>query len=145
MTSREEDTRAPHYVSPDPFDPWEVEQLTPQQERYFAASQLRLMWWKLARHRLAVASGVFLVLFFGGALFAELLAIYDPNSRHTEVIYAPPQGISLFHQGEFVGPHVQGMDYRLNMENLSREYTPNEGSRRDGRRHPVHVRPVARG
>lgn len=126
MTSREEDSRTPHYVSPDPFDPWEVEQLTPQQERYFAASQLRLMWWKLSRHRLAVASGVFLGLIFGCALFAELLATYDPGKRHTDFIYAPPQGISLFHQGKFVGPHVLGLDYRLNMENLFREYTPNE-------------------
>jgi peptide/nickel transport system permease protein len=46
-------------------------------------------------------------------------------SRNTEFIYAPPQTIHFFHDGAFVGPFVYGLDYRLNMETLKREYTPN--------------------
>ena len=46
-----------HYVSGAPFDPYSVERMSPEQERYFLASQWRMMWWKLKRHRLAVISG----------------------------------------------------------------------------------------
>jgi len=42
-----------HYVSPEPFDPYSVERLTPEQERFYLASQWRMMWWKFRRHRLA--------------------------------------------------------------------------------------------
>ena len=41
----------PHYVSPEPFDPMSVEAMTASQERYNQASQWRLMWWRLLRHR----------------------------------------------------------------------------------------------
>ena len=44
----------PRYVDTAPFDPYDVEQLTPEQERFYTASQWRLMWWKFQRHHLAV-------------------------------------------------------------------------------------------
>ncbi|MEM9030240.1 MAG: ABC transporter permease, partial [Pseudomonadota bacterium] len=47
------------------------------------------------------------------------------QTRHIDHIYAPPQSINLFHDGGFVGPFVYGYDYRLNLETLKREYTPN--------------------
>lgn len=112
-----------HYVSNEPFDPHSIEALTPEQERVYMASQWRLMWWKLKRHRLAVFCGVVLLLLYGSTLVSEIVAPYDLHTRHTDHIYAPPQGIRLFHDGSFVGPFVYGWDYRLNMENLKREYT----------------------
>ena len=45
-----------------PFDPYAVEHMSPEQERYYMASQWRMMWWKLKRHRLAVLSGAVLRL-----------------------------------------------------------------------------------
>jgi peptide/nickel transport system permease protein len=32
-----------HYVNPEPFDPTEAERLTPEQERFYTASQWQLM------------------------------------------------------------------------------------------------------
>src|SRR3546814_1984568 len=46
--------RLPHYVSEAPFDPYEVEKLTQQQERYYQASEWRIVWWRFRRHRVAV-------------------------------------------------------------------------------------------
>lgn len=115
--------RLPHFVSTAAFDPDVTERLTPAQERYFMATQWRLMWWKLRRHRLAVLSGIVLLLLYGSTLVAEVLAPYGLDSRHSFHIYAPPQSIHLFHEGEFVGPFVYGTSYRLNMETLKREYT----------------------
>jgi len=114
----------PHYVSPAPFDPEETEALTSEQERYYMASQWALMWAKLRRHRLAVAAGVVLALLYFSTLISEFLAPYGLHTRHTDFIYAPPQPIHLFDKGRFVGPFVYGLDYKLNMTNLRREYTP---------------------
>src|SRR3546814_3901080 len=74
------------------------------------ASQWRMMWWKLRRHRLAVVSGGFLALLYASVLISELIAPYALATRHTEFIYAPPQSVHLFHEGRFVGPHVLGLD-----------------------------------
>jgi len=114
--------RSRHYVSDEPFDPYSVEQLTPAQERYYLASQWQLMWWKLRRHRLAVACGILLLLMYGSVLISEILAPYDLHSRHTDYIYAPPQSVHLMHDGEFVGPFVYGWTYRLDMQTLQRQY-----------------------
>ena len=114
-----------HYVSTEPFDPRAIEALSPEQERYYLASQWRLMWWKLKRHRLAVISGGFLLVMYASILVSEVLAPYNLHTRHVDFIYAPPQSIHLFDKGKFVGPFVYGTTYRLNMENLKREYTEN--------------------
>src|SRR5262249_27019349 len=46
--------RAEHYVSPAPFDPYSVDAMTPAQERFYRAPPIKLMWWRLRRHRVAV-------------------------------------------------------------------------------------------
>jgi peptide/nickel transport system permease protein len=117
--------RLPHYVSPAPFDPYAVEAMTPEQERYFMASQWRMMWWKLRRHRLAVISGALLLFMYLAAAFCEFLAPYGLQTRNTDFIFAPPQRIHLWHEGAFVGPFTYGFDYRLDMRNLKRVYTEN--------------------
>lgn len=114
-----------HYVSPESFDPYSTEAMTPEQERYYLASQWQLMWWKLKRHRLAVISAVILLLAYGSTVVSEVLAPYNLHTRHIDYIYAPPQRIHFFHEGAWVGPFVYGWHYRLNMTNLKREYTPN--------------------
>jgi len=114
-----------HVVDTAPFDPIYDERLTPEQERYYMASQWRMMWWKLKRHRLAVVSGLFLVALYASVLISEILAPYALETRHTNHIYAPPQSIHVFHDGRFVGPYVLGLDYELDMRTLQRVYTPN--------------------
>ena len=113
-----------HYVSAKPFDPATVEQMSAAQERVYLASQWRLMWWKFRRHRVAVVSGIFLLVLYGSIFISEFLAPYNLHARHVEHIHAPPQALHLFHEGRFVGPFVYGMQYRLNRDNLRREYTP---------------------
>lgn len=112
-----------HFVSREPFDPYSVETLTPEQERYYLATQWQLMWWKLKRHRLAVASGILLLLLYLSILISEFLAPYALDSRHTQHIYAPPQSVHLFHEGEFVGPFVYGLKQTLDMTTMKRVYT----------------------
>ena len=111
-----------HYVSTAPFDVQSVKKLTPAQERIYLASQWRLMWWKFKRHRLAVVAGIVLLFFYGTIPFSEFLAPYDGGTRNTNFIRSPPQKIHLFHDGHFI-PHVRGETFRLNLQDLRREYT----------------------
>jgi peptide/nickel transport system permease protein len=113
-----------HEVDDQPFDPGGDIRPEGRQDKLAGASQWRMMWLKLRRHRLAVASGVLLLGLYLMILVCELVAPYNLHSRFTDHIYAPPQSIHLFQEGEFVGPYVYGYDYKLNMENLKREYTP---------------------
>ncbi|HET6468882.1 MAG TPA: ABC transporter permease [Geminicoccaceae bacterium] len=113
---------AERYIDPAPFDPQQTDQLTPEQERFYTASQWELMWWKFRRHKLAMVSLWFLGLLYFSILITEWLAPYDLHTRNIRFIYAPPQGVHLFHDGRLVGPFVYGYGYTLNMETLRREY-----------------------
>jgi peptide/nickel transport system permease protein len=124
-TGQSKDQRLEHWHSKEPFDPYSVEVLSPEQERFYMASQWQMMWWKFRRHRVAVISGIVLLLFYLSILISEFLAPYDLHTRHTKFIFAPPQSIHLFHDGEFVGPFVYGYKQRLNRETLKREYEVN--------------------
>lgn len=118
--------RLPHYVSDAPFDPYAVERMTPAQERFYMASEWRMMWWKLRRHRIAVLSGALLLIMYASILICEFLAPYDLDARNTDFIYAPPQRIRIFDNGRLVAPFVYGFDYRLDMNTLERVYTSND-------------------
>jgi peptide/nickel transport system permease protein len=119
----DDDPKLDHYVSEAPFDPRSIEALSPEQERYYMASQWQLMWWKFVRHRLALISGGFLLLMYGSILVSEFLAPYSLHTRNINAIYSPPQVMHMFHDGSFVGPFVYGTHYKLNLTNLRREYT----------------------
>jgi peptide/nickel transport system permease protein len=114
-----------HYVSDAPFDPYSVEKMTPEQERVFRASQLRLTWWKFKRHKLAVVSAVFLLALYFVITIVEVLAPYNLHTRNVDFIHAPPQRVRLFHDGSFVGPFVYGRDMTLDMNTLKRNYADN--------------------
>ncbi|MFD0914971.1 ABC transporter permease [Pseudahrensia aquimaris] len=115
----------PHFVSDAPFDLQSVEKLTPEQEKLYFASQLKLMWWKFKQHRVAVWSGWFLLILYASILFSEFLSPFNYQSRNTRHIYVPPQSVHFMHEGEFIGPFVYPIRQRMNMETGQREYTQN--------------------
>jgi peptide/nickel transport system permease protein len=113
-----------HYVSTASYDPYAVERMTPAQERFYVASQWRMVWWKLRRHRVAVVAGAILLAMYLGVMICEFLAPYGVDSRNTDFIYAPPQTVHIFDHGRLVAPYVLGFDYHLDMKRLERIYTP---------------------
>lgn len=118
-----------HWVSDKPFDPHATSALSPEQEKFFLASQWKLIWWKFKRHRIAMLSAAFLIFTYGVAIFAEFFSPYALDTRHTDKIYSPPQSVYWFHEGEFVGPYVYGWSYELNMDKLIREYEEDRSQR----------------
>jgi peptide/nickel transport system permease protein len=116
------DQPLPHYVSAAPFDAYSISKLSPEQEKAALASQWRLMWLKFRRHKLAVWSGAFLVAVYAVALFCEVFAPYDSQTRNTDFVRAPPQRVHLFHDGALVGPFVYGYRMKLDIDTLRRDY-----------------------
>ena len=114
-----------HFVTTEPFEPYKAEKLTPEQEHFYSASQWQIMWWKFKRHRIALISGVILLLIYGSTLVSEVIAPYNLDSRDTKHIYAPPQRIHLFHEGRLVGPFVYGYAMELDLTTMKRAYAPN--------------------
>ncbi len=112
-----------HYVSTAPFDPHSVDVMTEEQSRIYQASQLRLMWWKFKKHRLALFSLYFLAFLYATIAIVEFLAPYNLHTRNVDFIHSPPQRIHMFHDGKFVGPFVYGRTMALDMDTLRRIYT----------------------
>jgi peptide/nickel transport system permease protein len=113
----------PHFVSRAPYDADAAEPMSAEQRRFYSASQWTLMWLKLRRHRLAVASGIFLLLLYLAAALAEIIAPYDLHARHTDYLFAPPQRVHLFHDGAYVGPFVYRQSVQLDLDNMRWDYS----------------------
>ncbi|MFN3972121.1 MAG: ABC transporter permease [Gemmobacter sp.] len=112
-----------HYVSSAAFDPQSVERAA--SSAMAEASQFKLMWWRFKRHRLALISGVFLVIIYASTLISEFLAPYHLHTRNVDAIYAPPQSVRIFREGALVAPYVYGRTMALDMDTLRRVYTDN--------------------
>ncbi|MDA0704432.1 MAG: ABC transporter permease [Proteobacteria bacterium] len=125
-TRRRDEDHLDHYVSKAPFDPYTREVMSEEQERYYLASQWQLMWWKLRRHRVAVASGLILLAIYGMALFAEIVAPYNLHTRNTDRLFFKPQEIHFSHDGAFVGPFVYAVKKQRDMKLLKWDYVPDE-------------------
>lgn len=124
----------PHYVRDEPFDPYAIEELNEEQKRLSKASQSRLIWWAFLRHKPAVISLWILIVFCLLALFAEVAAPFALNKRHIDHIYAPPQTVRIFHNGELRSPFVYGWTMELDLEMLKRNYFVNKDHI-----HPIHL------
>ncbi len=122
----ERDDGHTHYVNPAPFNPYSVEQLTPEQERYYQASQWRIMWWKFKRHKLALISFYFLLILYGAILISEFLAPYHLQTKNRKFLFSPPQSVHLFHEGEFIGPFVYGYNFSRDPVTLKPLYEVDE-------------------
>lgn len=119
---------ADHYVNPAPFDPHTHKALTAEEERFYRASSLKLIWWKFKTHRVAVVSALFLVALYAMLPFVEVVAPYSLTKRHGDFLYAPPQGVHLFHEGSFVGPFVYPYAFKFDLDKFQRTYAVDRGT-----------------
>jgi peptide/nickel transport system permease protein len=90
-------------------------------ERIYAASQWRLMWWRLRKHRLAMVAGGVLILFYLVAISAEFLATSDPLESSARLGLMPPQPIHLF-DGWKLKPHVYAIKGKRDPRTFQRVY-----------------------
>lgn len=90
------------YVDDEPFDP--VANIQTLERQDLDAPAWLLIWRKFRKHKLGLVSGIFLLLCYLMLPVAGFIAPYTPNERNSDYLYAPPQSINLFHEGEFGRP-----------------------------------------
>ncbi|MEZ4868838.1 MAG: ABC transporter permease [Caldilineaceae bacterium] len=94
-------------------------------EKLYRASQWQLMFWKLRRHRLAIISGVILILLYLVALFAPFVAPYK-GDRRSEYLNLPPQRLHFrdSQTGQIgLRPFIYGLEKKRNPDTLALEFT----------------------
>jgi peptide/nickel transport system permease protein len=74
---------------------------TEAEERVSIASNWRLVWWRFRKNRLAVASGVVLVLFYVVVAFPGFFATHDPEATEASRAFIPVTGVSFRDAGGF--------------------------------------------
>jgi peptide/nickel transport system permease protein len=94
----------PRYVSEEPYDAVDQRQILDRVD--LDAPTRVLVWRRFRRHRLGVVCLVFLALVYAMLPFVEPLAPYPPNTIEEDSIYTPPQGLHLWHAGDFIGLHT---------------------------------------
>lgn len=104
--------------------------VTEAEERIAVASQRQLIWWRFRRHRVAVVSGVIVLLFYLVAIFADTLAITPPWDTNASRSYIPPQAIHWFDNGRF-RPHVYGLKGKRDLRTFKLSYAPDPSEKRD--------------
>jgi peptide/nickel transport system permease protein len=66
-----------------------------EDEKVYVASSLQLTWWKFRKHKLALVSGVVIILFYLVGALCEFVAPYDPNAKFAKYKLSPPSSIHL--------------------------------------------------
>ena len=85
-----------------------VNETAAEQERYYIASQWRLMGLKFRRHRLATVAAPVLAVLYLGALLADVVAPYSPLQRFPDYVRSPPNAIRWFATGELAAAGARG-------------------------------------
>jgi peptide/nickel transport system permease protein len=93
---------------------------TTEAESYYTASQAQLMWWRFRKHKLAIVSGVIVILYYLIVIFCEMIAPYSKEYNKKEYALAPPQHIRFIDgEGRFhLRPFVFGIQKTVNQETL---------------------------
>ena len=91
-------------------------------ERLYVASQWQLMWWRFRKHRLAMAAGAVVALFYLVAAGADFLATTDPNLSDARRSLMPPQRVYWF-DGWLFRPHVYAVTGKRDLRTFKRVYT----------------------
>jgi peptide/nickel transport system permease protein len=113
----------------EPIGPRPGEDVRPENEaRAFVASQWQLMWWRFREHKVALISGIVVILIYLVALFAEFLAPYTPDVVSAQYLYAPPQTLHLFDttDGFKFAPYVFGYKSEVDAAAGRRTFTIDE-------------------
>ena len=86
------------------------------------------MWWRFRRHRLAVASGIVLALFYVVAVGAEFFATSEPGLPEAARSLMPRQTIHWFDGWKF-SPHAFGVSGHRDLKTFKRVYEVDAGEK----------------
>jgi len=86
---------------------------TEKEAQVYVAPQWKLVWWKFRKHKVALVSGVIVILIYLVAILVDVLSPFPPGKTDSKFLYAPPQTLHFFdEQGRF-GPYVNGYTSKI--------------------------------
>ncbi|MGH2532795.1 MAG: ABC transporter permease [Thermomicrobiales bacterium] len=97
--------------------------LAERRQQAAVESQWHLMWRRFRKHRLALAAGVVISLFYLVVLVPGFFAYADPLASEAERSLLPPQRIRFFDDGAF-RPHVYALQGARDPATFKRVYVP---------------------
>ena len=105
--------------------------VTEAEARVAVATQRQLIWWRFRKHRLAVVSGIIVLVFYAVAAFADFIAYAEPFDTEASRSYIPPQPIHWFDaQGHF-HPQVYALKGKRDLRTFKLSYAPDPSEPRD--------------
>ncbi len=89
------------------------------------ATQWQLMWWKFSKHKLAMISAGIIFLYYMVAIFAEFFAPWDRTQYNAEYVYAPPQPLHIYDDGDF-GLYVNSLTFERDPRSLKKIWSTDD-------------------
>jgi len=93
-----------------------------EEEELNVASQWRLMWWRFRKHKMAMYSGVILLIFYILFPLAEFVGIGDPAELNTDYHYLRPQALKW----DGMTPYVLGIEGYRDKKTFKKAYRNTE-------------------
>jgi peptide/nickel transport system permease protein len=93
--------------------------------RLDTASEARLTWLRFRRHRLAMAGLILIIAFYAVAVFADVVAPFNPTKSSSRLTFAPPQAIHWIDHTEAgwsFSPYVEGAKLARNPVTLEAKF-----------------------
>jgi peptide/nickel transport system permease protein len=87
--------------------------VTEKEAQVYVAPQWKLVWWKFRKHKLALASGIIVILIYLVALFVEFLSPFPSDRTDSKFLYAPPQTLHLFDEQGKLRLYVNGYTSKI--------------------------------
>ncbi|MBD8892282.1 ABC transporter permease [Roseibium litorale] len=87
-----------------------------REEDLYTAKPWTLIWWRFRKHKLAVASLVFMIILAITAIFADFISPYTPFSFNRLNTFAPPSIVRIIHDGELQRPFIYAVKRKRDPE-----------------------------
>lgn len=94
-------------------------------ESFYVAPNWKLVWWRFKKHRLALFSGVVVIIVSLMALVPGFFSTQDPNQTKASRAFIPVQRLHFFDRGRF-RPFVYGVEGGRNPETLQMQWQIDE-------------------
>ena len=96
-----------------------------EDDAFDVAPNWKLVWWRFKKHRLALVSGVVLIIIALIAVFPDFFSTRNPHKTSAMQSFMPVQGIHFFQDGNF-SPHMDKLVGKRNSRTLKMEWKPHE-------------------
>jgi peptide/nickel transport system permease protein len=98
-----------------------VPQTSQAEERVSLAPNWKLVWWRFRKHRLAMVSGVVLILLYIVVLFPDFFSTQDPEATVASQAFIPVQVVAFFDGWRFL-PSVPAISGKRDPVTLRMEW-----------------------